>query len=92
MFYKLTSKHEVESHFLSLLSFLGLGILDPGDNIVGVTWPGTGLTIFRLGLGARGGLGLVPVNMRPGGDEASLWRPGLCDGRHGVDLPDDGRD
>ena len=90
----LTSKADVESHFFNLLvtgSGRGRGILEADPGPGETTAPG--LTMLRLGLGPTGGRGLVPVNKSPGGEDPSLFMPGLgAGGRHGVDLPEDGRD
>ena len=60
--------------------FLGLGILEaaPGEVTgAGEAGPGADLCMMlRLGLGASGGRGLVPVNSIPGGELASLCSPG----------------
>ena len=80
--------------------FLGLGILEaaPGEVTgAGEAGPGADLCmILRLGLGASGGRGLVPVNSIPGGELASLRGPGTEVMEEvimqGVERPEDGRD
>ena len=91
----------MESHFFIPKLFLGLGILEvtaPGEVTgAGEAGPGADLCMMlRLGLGASGGRGLVPVTSIPGGELASLCSPGMEvteeDIMQGVERPEDGRD
>ena len=88
----------MESHFFIPELFLGLGILDPGEAAGGgEAGPGADLCMMlRLGFGASGGRGLVPVTSIPGGELASLCSPGTEvteeDIMQGVERPEDGRD
>ena len=88
----------MESHFFIPELFLGLGILDPGEAPgAGEAGPGADLCMMlRLGLGASGGRGLVPVTNIPGGELASLCSPGTEVTEEvimqGVERPEDGRD
>ena len=87
-----TSRRDVESHFLRRPVGCWAGVAGTGILLLVADLA----PMLRLGLGARGGRGLAPVNRRPGGEEASLLSGGTWGAGdetwEGVDLPEDGRD